>query len=119
MPSPNSLLLTLFLTVLQSVLSVDAKGGGKGGKGGKSSKNKNKNKSDYEVKPSGSGGQRCYNEKYALSFLLTSPPSPSLNARHVEIPCPGKKKTALIAGIVVGVIVGKYTCSFITVTTTS
>jgi len=86
MPSPRSLLLAFLLTVLQCVLSVDAKGGGKGSSS-KGSKKKSKTKPKPKPIVYEENG-RCYNEQ------------------RVEIKCPAKKNTALIVGIIVGVIVG-------------
>lgn len=63
MSSPTSLLLALLFTVLQSALSVDAKGGGKSS-GSKSSKKKPKLKTNPVVfKENG----RCYDQQYAPS----------------------------------------------------
>jgi len=65
MLSASSPLLVLFLTVLQLVLLVDAKGGGKGAKGSKSSKKKPKTKVKHVYKENG----KCYDEQYVVSPL--------------------------------------------------
>ena len=68
MSSLGTLLLASLLTVLQLVLSTDAKGGGKGG-GSKSSKKGSKSKSKpIELKEN----EKCYNEQYAILFLFAS-----------------------------------------------
>jgi len=80
MPSPRVLLATL-LTVLQLILSVDAKGGGKGSgsKGSKTTKPR--------PKPNLLEEEKCY------------------NAQHVQVPCPRKhNRTGLIVGLIVGVV---------------
>lgn len=69
MLSASSPLLVLLLTVLQLVLFVDAKGGGKGSKGSKSTKKKYKSKPKHVYKENG----KCYDEKYIPSFSCLYP----------------------------------------------
>lgn len=80
MYSLRALLLALLLTVLQFVLSVDAKGGGKAG-GSKNSKNsKTKKKKPVILEENG----KCYNEQYATLFLFASSLSSSLDTQDTS-----------------------------------
>ena len=71
MSSPRVLLLATLLTVLQFILSVDAKGGGKGS-GGKGSSGKGSKTSKTKSKPKVHKGEQCYNAEYVILSLLAS-----------------------------------------------
>lgn len=72
MSSPRVLLLATLLTVLQLILSADAKGGGKGsgGKGSSGKGSKTSKTTKTKPKPKTHTGETCYNAEYVMLSLL-------------------------------------------------